>query len=59
VSDADTVTVPVWLLRLLIFGPEPEKNTPDHPRHDPERDENWEPKRWSDPTYLGDGPWGA
>jgi hypothetical protein len=22
-------------------------------------DKNMEPARWSDPTYLGDGPWGA
>lgn len=24
----------------------------------PVRKDPW-PKRWSDPTYLGDGPWGA
>lgn len=22
-------------------------------------DKNGDPARWSDPTYLGDGPWGA
>lgn len=27
-------------------------------QHDPSLDANGWPKRWSDPTYLGGGPWG-
>lgn len=33
-------------------------NVPEHTNFDSERDEDGWPKRWSDPTYLGDGPYG-
>lgn len=50
--DAATIAVPVDFLRLLVLGPEKKPVT------DPKLDEDGWPKRWSDPTYLGDGPYG-
>lgn len=35
------------------------KNTIAHIGFDPTLDEDGYPAKWSDPTYLGDGPWGA
>ena len=53
----ELIAIPASLLRLILFGKPSPRNTPDHPEYNPSLDEDWYPKRWSDPKYLGDGPY--
>lgn len=52
------VTLPLSLLKELLLGPERKPLAKEEMRERKVDKDGW-PARWSDPTYLGDGPWGA
>jgi len=71
-TDETHVTISLEALRLLLGvsmrKPTPKVETPCNgwrgcvleKGHDSQcLDKDGWPARWSDPTYLGDGPWGA